>query len=136
MSWRIAHRRWARRAEAEGNGEEMRRLYARFLLQQKQIPPALQQVVVEAYLKLGDSYRLEAQAATEKARIEELQELKATLETLVEACHGDERPDCPILDDLAFGDRARYLMRGTGRTARAAHQHCHPRALGSMLRLT
>ena len=34
-------------------------------------------------------------------KIEELQALKATLETLVHSCHGDGRPDCPILDDLA-----------------------------------
>ncbi len=34
-------------------------------------------------------------------KIVELQSLKATLETLVTRCHGDERPDCPILDDLA-----------------------------------
>lgn len=34
-------------------------------------------------------------------KIEELQALKATLETLVTQCHGDTRPDCPILDGLA-----------------------------------
>jgi len=34
-------------------------------------------------------------------KIEELQALKATLETLVTRCHGDDRPDCPILDDLS-----------------------------------
>lgn len=34
-------------------------------------------------------------------KIAELQALKATLETLVTRCHGDDRPDCPILDDLA-----------------------------------
>jgi len=34
-------------------------------------------------------------------KIEELQALKSTLETLVVRCHGDNRPDCPILDDLA-----------------------------------
>jgi len=34
-------------------------------------------------------------------KIEELQALKSTLETLVVRCHGDDRPDCPILDDLA-----------------------------------
>jgi Cu(I)-responsive transcriptional regulator len=33
-------------------------------------------------------------------RIEELQGMRRTLETLVHHCHGDERPDCPILDDL------------------------------------
>ncbi len=27
--------------------------------------------------------------------------MKATLASLVAACHGDDRPECPILDDLA-----------------------------------
>ena len=36
-------------------------------------------------------------------KIAELQAMKATLETLVRRCHGDDRPDCPILDDLAGG---------------------------------
>ena len=36
-------------------------------------------------------------------KIEALQAMKATLAHLVERCHGDERPDCPILDDLAGG---------------------------------
>jgi Cu(I)-responsive transcriptional regulator len=34
-------------------------------------------------------------------KIAELQAMQATLETLVTKCHGDDRPDCPILDDLA-----------------------------------
>lgn len=34
-------------------------------------------------------------------KILELQALRTTLGSLVERCHGDERPDCPILDDLA-----------------------------------
>ena len=34
-------------------------------------------------------------------KIEELQAMRRTLSTLVESCHGDRRPDCPILDDLA-----------------------------------
>lgn len=37
-------------------------------------------------------------------KISELQALQATLETLVTRCHGDTRPDCPILDDLAGRD--------------------------------
>jgi len=27
--------------------------------------------------------------------------MKHTLERLAHCCHGDERPDCPILDELA-----------------------------------
>ncbi|MCD0417549.1 Cu(I)-responsive transcriptional regulator [Rubrivivax sp. JA1024] len=38
------------------------------------------------------------------AKLAELQAVKATLERLVQCCHGDERPDCPILDRLA-GER-------------------------------
>lgn len=34
-------------------------------------------------------------------RIRELEAMKRTLERLVEACHGEERPECPILDGLA-----------------------------------
>ena len=34
-------------------------------------------------------------------RIAELQGMKATLERLAERCHGDDRPDCPILEGLA-----------------------------------
>lgn len=34
-------------------------------------------------------------------RLEELQAMRETLETLAEKCHGDERPNCPILNDLA-----------------------------------
>ncbi len=33
-------------------------------------------------------------------RIEELSTMKRSLQTLVECCHGDHRPDCPILDEL------------------------------------
>ena len=34
-------------------------------------------------------------------KITELQSLKATLGTLVNHCHGDNKPDCPILDGLS-----------------------------------
>lgn len=37
------------------------------------------------------------------AKLAELQAMKATLEGLVRCCHGDDRPDCPILDTLAQG---------------------------------
>ena len=35
------------------------------------------------------------------ARIAEMQAMADTLETLARCCAGDERPDCPILADLA-----------------------------------
>jgi MerR family copper efflux transcriptional regulator len=34
-------------------------------------------------------------------KIAELQSLRDTLATLAKHCHGDGRPDCPIIDDLA-----------------------------------
>lgn len=34
-------------------------------------------------------------------RIEAMQAMQRTLASLLKHCHGDERPDCPILDDLA-----------------------------------
>jgi Cu(I)-responsive transcriptional regulator len=34
------------------------------------------------------------------SKIEELQSMRATLATLAAHCHGDQRPNCPILDDL------------------------------------
>ncbi|HEX9703600.1 MAG TPA: Cu(I)-responsive transcriptional regulator [Rhodospirillales bacterium] len=34
-------------------------------------------------------------------RIGEMESIRGTLIHLTERCHGDERPDCPILDDLA-----------------------------------
>ena len=37
-------------------------------------------------------------------RILELQQIRRTILHLVDHCHGDDRPDCPILENLA-GDR-------------------------------
>lgn len=37
------------------------------------------------------------------AKIAELRTMRRTLGELIDKCHGDERPDCPILDDLAEG---------------------------------
>lgn len=34
-------------------------------------------------------------------RILELQSIRDTLQNLTECCHGDDRPDCPILEGLA-----------------------------------
>ena len=46
-----------------------------------------------------------ALASTRLAEIDrklvELQSLRRTLAGLIDACHGDDRPDCPILEDLA-----------------------------------
>ncbi len=43
----------------------------------------------------------QAHIASIEDKIAQLQGMKATLAGLVANCHGDDRPDCPILDDLA-----------------------------------
>ncbi|WP_051609769.1 Cu(I)-responsive transcriptional regulator [Terasakiella pusilla] len=35
-----------------------------------------------------------------EGRIQELQNIRDTLKNLVECCHGDDRPDCPILNSF------------------------------------
>ena len=37
------------------------------------------------------------------AKLNQLMDLRDTLKHLADACHGDTRPDCPILDQLAGG---------------------------------
>jgi MerR family copper efflux transcriptional regulator len=50
----------------------------------------------------ADVRRLAEQHIAELDRkIGELQSMKRTLEALAHSCHGDQRSDCPILDDLA-----------------------------------
>src|SRR5205823_14112040 len=34
-------------------------------------------------------------------RMDEMGQMKRTLERLADCCHGDSRPDCPILDELS-----------------------------------
>ena len=46
-----------------------------------------------------------AHVAELHARISDLTAMCTTLEELAHACHGDQRPDCPILRDLAGGAR-------------------------------
>jgi MerR family copper efflux transcriptional regulator len=41
-----------------------------------------------------------------QAKAQELLAMKATLEHLVHCCHGDERPECPILESLAGNEDA------------------------------
>jgi MerR family transcriptional regulator, copper efflux regulator len=49
-------------------------------------------------------------------RIAEMQAMQRTLLALASRCHGDDRPDCPILDDLDGGAGA-----GGPQEAHAAH---------------
>ena len=52
-------------------------------------------------------------------KLKELHVMKATLAHLVEHCHGDDRPDCPIVENLAdelraIPDSAPHRFRGSG----------------------
>lgn len=50
----------------------------------------------------------EAHIAEIDRKLAELQGIRATLAHLVHCCHGDDRPDCPIIDSL----EAERPMRG------------------------
>lgn len=57
-----------------------------------------------------------AHAADLGQRITALQAMKTAVEHLAAQCHGDDRPACPILDDLAGEPKAPA-------TAKASHRH-------------
>ena len=71
---------------------------------------------VEECRELLDLYRDRSRASADvkalairrigdiERKIAELQAMQATLEHLIDKCHGDDRPDCPILDDLSGGE--------------------------------
>ena len=48
-------------------------------------------------------------------KLREIQAMKATLENLVHCCHGDDRPDCPIIETLA-AESVAPTPRGQGKT--------------------
>lgn len=48
-----------------------------------------------------------ARIADLRRRIQEMEEMAATLEHLASCCSGDNRPDCPILADLEQGEIAK-----------------------------
>jgi MerR family copper efflux transcriptional regulator len=58
-----------------------------------------------------------AHVAELHARIAEMTAMCATLEELADACHGDQRPECPILRDLEAGG-GRDSAAGSARTRR------------------
>ena len=49
------------------------------------------------------------QIADLEAKINELAAMKDALAALAAACHGDNRPDCPILSDMAGAPPARVI---------------------------
>ena len=50
-----------------------------------------------------------------EARMAEMRAVSRTLKRLVHACHGDDRPECPILDDLAAPKTTAKVARRPGR---------------------
>ena len=48
-----------------------------------------------------------ARAHELRRKEEEIRSMRRTLEDLARHCHGDGRPDCPILDDLAAEESSR-----------------------------
>ena len=48
-------------------------------------------------------------------KTQDLLAMKATLEHLVQCCHGDDRPDCPILDTLAAENAAAPTVANASR---------------------
>ncbi len=54
-------------------------------------------------------------------KVGELLAMKATLEHLVHCCHGDDRPDCPILDNLSSeATQLAALAKPRGKMARGS----------------
>jgi Cu(I)-responsive transcriptional regulator len=44
-------------------------------------------------------------------KLRELTQIRDTIATLAERCHGDQRPDCPILDELGAGHPSNENMQ-------------------------
>jgi MerR family transcriptional regulator, copper efflux regulator len=57
-----------------------------------------------------------------EARIAEMKTMANTLRALVSRCHGDDRPDCPILDDLALAEPSPAKRPGEGRPSPAKRE--------------
>jgi len=56
----------------------------------------------------------QAHVANLDQRMAEMEQMRRTLQHLVDCCHGDHRPDCPILDELDSG-KARLGSTDTAR---------------------
>ena len=57
------------------------------------------------------------QLAELEQRMTEMGAMKRTLEYLVAGCHNDQRPECPILDELATGEDPPRGKKFAGRKA-------------------
>lgn len=66
----------------------------------------------------ADVKRIATEHAAElRAKIAELTRMCEALEGMADACHGDHRPECPILDDIAEGSRDPAAMNPGARKA-------------------
>jgi MerR family copper efflux transcriptional regulator len=82
---------------------------------------------VEAIAKLLELWRDQTRSSADvkkvamghvadlRRRIAEMQAMARTLERLADQCHANDRPDCPILDDLAEKTIARPDSQVSGR---------------------
>jgi tetratricopeptide (TPR) repeat protein len=97
--WESAHR-----AENDGRGIDMRRYYARFLLQQDQLGKrwASQGKIAEAYMKIGDSYRIDAEKGSQ------VEALRANINRNLKKPDGAPRPKPPTgeVDNKQKGKQA------------------------------
>jgi Cu(I)-responsive transcriptional regulator len=61
-------------------------------------------------------------------KIRELEAMRVTLQRLVTTCHGDDRPDCPILEELALEEThaapAAKAAKGNKKGKHSEHD-CH-----------
>ena len=66
----------------------------------------------------SDVKRIALQRVSElEAKMKELEQMAATLRHLADHCHGDNRPHCPIIDDLSHGESAVERPKVTRRRA-------------------
>ncbi len=71
-------------------------------------------------------------------KISALQAMARTLRHLASHCHGDDRPECPILDDLAdIGAKAapelHQTRKGNGHLRMTTHENCDCDGVGRIL---
>lgn len=65
-----------------------------------------------------------------EAKVSELQAMARTLRHLADHCHGDARPECPILDDLAdissmgAAGNGQAPQRANGNDVKSKHDNC------------
>jgi MerR family copper efflux transcriptional regulator len=62
--------------------------------------------------------------ATLDTKIAQMMAIRKALAELADRCHGDDRPECPILDELAGGgDSTAATVQGKGHSQRRTDRH-------------